>query len=158
MIDCPRFRNPCASSIFGEFHFLIFSLPLSGVIRIGFHSMNGEKLENSQGKIRSTVCKWSSLNSLGTETPVPPFLVNSLFSFSGPSLSGVIGIGPLNMNGGKLENFQDKISTTGYKLSSLNAPVKETPVSHTCIKCISFFHILPSSFWGNKNWTPQYEW
>ena len=30
-----RHSNPCVPSISGDFHFLIFCLPLSGVIRIG---------------------------------------------------------------------------------------------------------------------------
>ena len=44
-------------------HFPIFSLPLSGVIRIGLSSMKVTKLENLENKIGLTGCKWSSFNA-----------------------------------------------------------------------------------------------
>ena len=37
--ECPRHSNPFVSLRLGEFHFPIFSLPLSGVIRIGLPSI-----------------------------------------------------------------------------------------------------------------------
>ena len=73
--ECPRHSNPCLSSISGEFHFLIFSHPLSWIIRIGLSSIKVKKLLNLGNKIGLTGCKWSSLNAPGTETPVShPFL------------------------------------------------------------------------------------
>ena len=60
------------------------------------------------------------------------------------------------MNGKKFENFWDKISWTGCKWSSLNAPSTEIPVSHPLLSeslfpifcpCCCF---LSSSLWGNK--------
>ena len=38
-VECPRHSNPCVSLRLGEFHVPIFSLPLSGVIRIGLSSI-----------------------------------------------------------------------------------------------------------------------
>ena len=37
--ECPRHPNPFVSLRLGHFHFLLFSLPLSGVIRIGLPSI-----------------------------------------------------------------------------------------------------------------------
>ena len=37
--ECPRHLNPCVSLRLGEFNLPIFSLPLSGVIRIGLPSI-----------------------------------------------------------------------------------------------------------------------
>ena len=48
----------------------IFSLPLSGVIRIGLSSIKMWKMENLGNKIGLTGCKLSSLNAPGTQTLV----------------------------------------------------------------------------------------
>ena len=84
--ECTRHWNPCVSSCLGEFPFLIFCLPFSGVIRIGiccfYYGKHGKKVDILWNKISLTGCKWSSLNAPGTETPVShPVWVNSLFSF-----------------------------------------------------------------------------
>ena len=61
----------------------LFSLPLSGVIRIELTNMNGTNLENCWDKISLMGCKWSSLNVPGTETPLShEWLDDSLFPFS----------------------------------------------------------------------------
>ena len=54
-----------------------------------------------------------------------------------------------SMKDKKLENFRNKISLTGSKWSNLNAPMSETPVSHSLLSD-SLFPILPFSLWGNK--------
>ena len=66
----PRHSNPCVSLRLGELYFPIFSLPLSGIIRIGLPSIKMQKLENLGNTIGLTGCKGSSLNVPGTETPV----------------------------------------------------------------------------------------
>ena len=53
----------------------------------------------------------------------------------------------------KVEIFWNKISLTGFKWSSLNAPSTETPVYHP------FFGQSPFLIYiicGNKKWEPQY--
>ena len=45
-------------------------LPSPGVIRIGLSSIRMQKLENLGNNMGSTGCKWSSLNTPGTEKPV----------------------------------------------------------------------------------------
>ena len=70
--ECPRHWNPCVSSSLCEFPFLIFCLPLSGVIRIGILGLLLEAWQKG--------CKWSSLNAPGTETSESPkqdFLVSA---------------------------------------------------------------------------------
>ena len=54
----------------------------------------------------------------------------------------------------QLETFGDKISLTGCKWSSLNAPSTETPVSHP-FWGESFF--LISTLWGNKELDSPYK-
>ena len=66
--ECPRYRNPCVLSDFGWIHFSHF--PLSGVIRNGSPSIKLKMMEQFWDKISFTGCKCSSLNTLGTETPV----------------------------------------------------------------------------------------
>ena len=57
-----------------------------------------------------------------------------------------------------MDKFGEKISLPGSKVSSLNAPSTETPVSRPFgTISISPFSalapsILPSSLWGNKRW------
>ena len=63
--ECPRHSNPCVSLRLGEIQFHIFSLPLSGVIRIGLSSIRLKKLENLGNTIGLTGCKWFSLNAPG---------------------------------------------------------------------------------------------
>ena len=59
-----------------------FFLPLSG---IGPPSMKGKKLESFWNKIRLTGCIWSSLNALGSETPVSHLLLgDSIFAIFFP--------------------------------------------------------------------------
>ena len=53
-----------------------------------------------------------------------------------------------------MEKFGDKISLTGCKWSSLNAPSTETPVSHP-FWGESLFLIFSSGV--IRNWTPQYK-
>ena len=56
-----------------------------------------------------------------------------------------------------VENFWNKISSTGWKWSSLNAPSTETPVpvSHPLLGESLFPHSPLSGV--IDNWTPQYE-
>ena len=72
------------------FSFPAPALPVSVAIDNWTPSMKIKKMEIFWNKISSTVCKWSSLNAPGTETPVSqPLLSESLFSYPAP-LSGVI--------------------------------------------------------------------
>ena len=81
--ECPKHPFHGFSLRVGDFHFPIFRLPLSGVIRIGLSSMKVKKLENLENKIGLTGCKWSSLNAIGTETPLScSGWENSIFPFS----------------------------------------------------------------------------
>ena len=80
---------------------------------------------------------------------VQPFSAPAPYS---PPLSGVI---PPSMKGKKVEHFFDKISSTGCKWSSLNAPSTATPVSHPLLEESKFPFFSPYSFpssslWGNK--------
>ena len=60
------------------------------------------------------------------------------------------------MKTAKLENCLDKISLTGCKWSSLNAPSTETSVSHSLLSESLFSFSAPLS--GEiRNWTPQYK-
>ena len=59
------------------------------------------------------------------------------------------------MKGRKAEKFWDKISSTGFKWSNLNAPSTETPVSHSLLSdslfpIFSSCSFLPSSLCSNK--------
>ena len=60
------------------------------------------------------------------------------------------------MKTAKVENYVDKISLTGSKWSSLNAPGSEPPVSHSLLSESLFSFSLPLSG-VIRNWTPQYE-
>ena len=68
--ECPRHSIPRFSLRLGDFHFPIFCLPLSGLIRIGLSSMKVKMLKNLENRIVLTGCKWSSLNTPGTQSPV----------------------------------------------------------------------------------------
>ena len=128
-------------------------LPLFGVIDNWTPSMKVKKFENFGDKISSTGCKWSSLNVPSTENPVShPVLSESLFPFSVP-LTGVIDNWTPSMKVKKFEIFWDKISSTGCKWSSLNAPSTETPVSHP-ILCESLFPFSVPLTGLIDNWTP----
>ena len=120
--ECPRHSNPCVSLRLGEFHFPIFSLPLSGVIRIGLPNKDVE------------VAKFREQNWLNTLQMVqfecPSHLnpcvslfdwENSIFPLSA-FLSGVIRIGLPSIKMKKLQNLGNTIGLTGCKWFSLNAP------------------------------------
>ena len=90
--------------------FVIFCLPLSGVIDNRTPSMKVKKVGIFWDKIGSACCKWSNWNTPGTESPFShPFLVNSILNF-------VIFCLPLSLN--------------GCKWSNSNTPGTEPPVSH----------------------------
>ena len=125
-------------------------------------------MEKFGNKINLSGCKWSNLNTLGTETPVSHSLLSdSLFPYFQPLLPpsvlplfGVIRNWTSHfpsMKGRKVDNFWNKFRLTGCKWSNLNAPGTETPVSHSLL-CESLFPIsspccfLSSSLWGNKKW------
>ena len=80
----------------------------------------GTKVEKIWDKMNLTGCNWSGLNAPGAETPVfHPLLVGSLFPFP---LSGAIRNGGPQYQYQMLGTFWKKISLTGSKCSSLNAP------------------------------------
>ena len=91
----------------------------------------GTKVEKIWDKMNLTGCNWSGLNAPGAETPVfHPLLVGSLFPFP---LSGAIRNGGPQYQYQMLGTFWKKISLTGRKCSSLNAPDIETPVSYSLL-------------------------
>ena len=54
----------------------------------------------------------------------------------------------------KLEKIGNRCGLTGFKWSSLKAPVTETPLSHSILKLHEFsFPLL--ALWGNENWPPS---
>ena len=119
-------------------HFLPLLLPFFlslGYKGIGPPSMKGKKVKKFWDKISLTVCKWSSLNAQGTETPVSHSLMSeSLFSYSAfPSLQ-YKELGYFGGLGKKVEIFGGKISLTVCKWSSLNAPWSETPVYNSFLE------------------------
>ena len=111
-----------------------------------------KKFENLGNKIGFTNCKWSSLNAQGTEILVSHSeWENSILPFSALGNKNW----PPIMKVKKLKNLGNKIGSTGWKLSSLNAPGTETPFCHP-VMVNSFLPFSASlSLWGNKNWPPM---
>ena len=107
---------------------------------MGAPNIKVRKVEIFWNKISLTGCKWSNSNALSTETPVSHSLSNeSFFSISAPAasflpLSGVIRNRSPSIKVRKRNFFWMKISSTDCKLSSLNAPGSETPVSHPVLE------------------------
>ena len=66
--ECPRHPNLFVSSIFGEFPFIIFCLPLREVYWPS--SMKVQKLKNCWNEISLTGYKWSNLSVLRHKTSV----------------------------------------------------------------------------------------
>ena len=54
----------------------------------------------------------------------------------------------------KLKKYGNKSGSMGCKLSSLNAPGIENPLSHSLLKLGEFPWPL-LALWGNKNWPPS---
>ena len=130
-------------------------------------------MEKFGNKINLSGCKWSNLNTLGTETPVSHSLLSdSLFPYFQPLLPpsvlplfGVIRNWTSHfpsMKGRKVDNFWNKFRLTGCKWSNLNAPGTETPVSHPIFGDSLFPFSAPAPSFPPlsgviRNWTSQYE-
>ena len=88
-------------------------------------------MEKIWDKMNLTGCNWSGLNAPCAEIPVShPILNDSLFPFP---LSGAIKNGGQQYPDQMLGKFWEKISLTGSKCSSLNAPDTLNPVSYSLL-------------------------
>ena len=133
IIDMTRLRNDTFFGFSRNLLFIqcvIYSFCICNVKDDVFATW-GQRWRKFGTKLNLTGCNWSGLNAPGAETPVfHPLLVGSLFPFP---LSGAIRNGGPQYQYQMLGTFWKKISLTGRKCSSLNAPDIETPVSYSLL-------------------------
>ena len=97
-------------------------------------SMKVQQMENSQNKMGLKGCKCSSLNALGTQTPLSHSVLELHFSlFSLLALWGNKKWSP-SMKVQQMENSKNKMGIKGCKWSSLDAPGTHSPLSHPILE------------------------
>ena len=147
-MNAPGTQAPLSHSVL-ELNFSLFSLLALWGNKYCPPSIKMNQIENCQNKILKG-CKRSSLNFPGTQTPLSNSVLELDFSLF--SLLALLGNKncPSSIKMNQIENCQKEMGLKDSKLSSLNAPGTQAPLSHSVLELnFSLFSLL--ALWGNKN-------